>query len=152
MPDSIAARLASLPKINKTDLRSLWKELFQNQPPQELRRNLMIPILGYRLQEVSLGSLTPSAMRKLSQTVEAIKSHRKVGMYCSPHIKPGTRLIRQWQSDTHVIHAEEQGYEYRGHRYDSLSEIARLITGTRRSGPLFFGLKGKQAENSKEAA
>lgn len=152
MPDSIAARLASLPKLNKADLHSLWKELFQNQPPETLRKNLMVPILGYRLQELRLGSLRPSAMRKLSQTVEAIKTHRKVGMDCSPRIKPGTRLIRQWQSETHVIHVEERGYEYKGRRYESLSEIARLITGARRSGPLFFGLKGNRGGNTKEAA
>lgn len=152
MPDSIAARLASLPTLNKTELRSLWKELFQNQPPLELRRNLMVPILGYRLQELSLRSLTPSAIRKLSQTAESIKAHRIVGTGSSPRLRPGTRLIRRWQSETHVIHVEEQGYEYKGHRYDSLSKIARLITGTRRSGPLFFGLKSKQAGRSKETA
>ena len=60
--------------------------------------------------------------------------------------------MRQWQSKMHVVHVEEQGYEYDGSRYDSLSQIARLITGTRRSGPLFFGLKGKQEGHSKEAA
>jgi hypothetical protein len=152
MPDSIAVRLASLPKLHKTELHSLWNELFHNQPPQQLRRNLMVPILGYRLQELSLGSLTPSAIRKLSQTAESIKAHRMIGTDSSPRVKPGTRLIRQWQSETHVIHVEEQGYEYKGRRYDSLSQIARLITGTRRSGPLFFGLKSQQVGNSKEAA
>ena len=56
-------------------------------------------------------------------------------------IKPGTRLIRQWDGQTHQVTVAEEGFEYKGERYKSLSEIARLITGTRWSGPLFFGLK-----------
>jgi len=151
MPDSIAARLALLPELSKTDLHGLWKELFQNQPPSKLKKDLMVRILAYRLQELSLGSLSPGVIRKLSRTVDDIKAHRDVRMVSSPSIKPGTRLVRQWQSETHVVHVEAQGYEYKGTRYGSLSEIARVITGSRRSGPLFFGLK-KQAENSKEAA
>jgi hypothetical protein len=152
MPDSIAARLTSLPKLNKTDLRSLWKELFQNQPPPKLRKDLMVPILGYRMQELNTRSLTPPAVRKLSQIIEGIRAHGDVKFGSSPGIKPGTRLVRQWRSQTYVVHVDEQGYEYQGSRYDTLSEIARLITGSRRSGPLFFGLKDKQATNSKEAA
>ena len=61
-----------------------------------------------------------------------------------PAIKPGTRLIRQWKDQVHIVNVEEGNYEYRGARYESLSEIARLITGTRWSGPLFFGLKSSQ--------
>jgi hypothetical protein len=66
----------------------------------------------------------------------------------APAIKPGTRLIRQWQDKTHVVTVKEQGYEYQGSLYQSLSEIARLITGTRWSGPLFFGLKSSPAKIS----
>jgi hypothetical protein len=59
----------------------------------------------------------------------------------------GTRLIRQWQDRTHLVTVEQNGYEYLGSRYQSLSEIARLITGTRWSGPLFFGLKTNRAKS-----
>lgn len=149
MPDSIAARLALLPTLSKTDLHCLWRELFHNQPPGKLRRDLMVPILAYRLQEINFRPLSQSSIRKLSRTVEDIKAHRNAS--CTG-IKPGTRLVRQWQSQTHVVHVEEQGYEYKGSRYDSLSEIARLITGTPRSGPLFFGLREKRVQKSKEAA
>jgi hypothetical protein len=58
-----------------------------------------------------------------------------------PKIKPGTRLVRGWRGDTHVVTVLEEGFEYRDKRYGSLSEIARLVTGTRWSGPAFFGLK-----------
>jgi hypothetical protein len=59
----------------------------------------------------------------------------------APRIKLGTRLVRQWQGETHEVTLLDSGYAYRGQRYASLSEIARFITGTRWSGPLFFGLK-----------
>jgi hypothetical protein len=62
-----------------------------------------------------------------------------------PPIKPGTRLVRQWKEQVHVVEVEMEGYAYKGTRYKNLSEIARLITGTRWSGPLFFGLKDKQS-------
>ena len=68
-----------------------------------------------------------------------------------PPIKPGTRLVRQWKEQVHVVEVEAEGYEYRGARYENLSEIARLITGTRWSGPAFFGLKAKPSNASQEA-
>jgi hypothetical protein len=67
----------------------------------------------------------------------------------SARIKPGTRLIRQWDGQTHQVTVAEEGFEYKGERYKSLSEIARLITGTRWSGPLFFGLKHIQRDRAR---
>lgn len=60
-------------------------------------------------------------------------------------IRPGTRLVRQWGDRVHLVNVQANGYEYQGNRYQSLSEIARLITGTRWSGPLFFGIKHESA-------
>jgi len=68
-----------------------------------------------------------------------------------PGIKPGTRLVRQWRGQVHVVNVEEKDFEYKGALYQSLSEIARLITGTRWSGPLFFGLKGELNSRSGDA-
>jgi len=143
MPDRITERLATLPSLNKASLSKLWNELFGSCPPPHLRRDLMVRILGHRMQEQTHGSISNRSRTRLCELARclAVKGH---SLHCAPTIKPGTRLVRQWQSETHVIHVEEQGYEYAGSRYDSLSEIARLITGTRRSGPLFFGLKSKQ--------
>ena len=56
-------------------------------------------------------------------------------------LKPGTRLVREWRGEIHQVTVLDDGLEYRGSHYDSLSEIARSITGTRWSGPLFFGLR-----------
>ena len=147
-----AGRLASLPHLSKPALCDLWKQLFHAVPPAQLRRDVMIPILGYRIQEEAFGSLRPDSLKRLRQLARTFEANPKAGCSSTPRFKPGTRLVRQWQGQVHVVQVEEKGYEYKGARYQSLSEIARLITGTRWSGPAFFGIKGKQARKSKEAA
>ena len=63
-------------------------------------------------------------------------------------LKPGTRLIREWREEVHLVNVGANAYEYKGGRYKSLSQIARLITGTRWSGPAFFGINGHQSDNN----
>jgi hypothetical protein len=151
MPDPIAQRLADLPKLNKTALRELWKQLFHAPPPPQLRRHLMIPILAHRLQEQVFGSLTAANRGRIRQLARAFENNSNSAVSSIPSVKPGTRLVRQWGDQVHLVNVETRGYEYQGARYKSLSEIARLITGTRWSGPLFFGIKSPQNQGkSKE--
>jgi len=150
MPGPIAQRLTTLPKLGKAALRDLWKQLFDAEPPQ-LRRRLMIPILAYRLQEQAFGSLTTASRGRLRQLARVFETNSKAAIPSLPGLKPGTRLVRQWRDQVHLVNVEVSGYEYQGVRYQSLSEIARLITGTRWSGPLFFGIKGEQGSKTKEA-
>ena len=152
MPDPIAKRLAALSNLNKDALRDLWKHLFGTAPPPQLRRDLMMPILAYRLQEQAFGSLSAASRGRLRQLAKAFESDSNSAIPSVPGIKPGTRLVRQWGDKVHLVNVESKGYEYQGTRYQSLSEIARLITGTRWSGPLFFGIKNRQSNRSKEAA
>jgi hypothetical protein len=108
----------------------------------------MIPILAYKTQEQAFGSLRPEVRRRLLQLArefEADPHTRPIGV---PAMKPGTRLVRKWQDQIHVVSVLHQGYEYQNIRYRSLSQIARLITGTRWSGPLFFGVKRGNTEKS----
>jgi hypothetical protein len=144
MPDPIAKRLAALPKLSKPSLCDLWKQLFEASPPAKLRRDLMIPILGYRLQEKAFGSLSAAARSRLRHLSEAFEKNRESDISSAPRLRPGTRLVRQWRDQVHLVNVNTNGYEYQGARYQSLSEIARLITGTRWSGPLFFGIKNEQ--------
>jgi hypothetical protein len=152
MPDPIAQRLTALPNLSKTALRELWKQLFNVSPPSQLRRHLMIPILAYRLQEQAFESLSAASRGRLRQLARAFEANSSGSISAIPSIKPGTRLVRQWRDQVHLVNVETSGYEYQGARYQSLSEIARLITGTRWSGPLFFGIKSEQnSSKSKEA-
>jgi|ERR1035438_6124708 hypothetical protein len=141
MADNLALTLDSLPTMSKDALSALWQQLFQSPPPHQLRRQLMVRILAYRIQEQEFRGLNPSARQRLRQMARALERDPAAEICAAPAFKPGTRLIRQWQDRTHIVTVEENGYEYQGSRYQSLSEVARLVTGTRWSGPLFFGLK-----------
>jgi hypothetical protein len=152
MPDPIDQRLADLPELSKTALRVLWKELFNVPPPLQLRKHLMIPILAYRLQEQAFGSMSAASRGRLRQLGQAFEANPKSAVSSVPSVRPGTRLVRQWGDQVHLVNVETNGYEYQGARYKSLSEVARVITGTHWSGPLFFGIKSEQTNSkSKEA-
>jgi hypothetical protein len=148
MPDSsIAKRLGSLSNLGKPALFELWKQLFNSNPSPKLRRDLMLPLLAHRLQEQTFGSLRAGSRTRLRQLSRAFESDSDSPIPSAPTIKPGTRLVRQWRDQVHLVNVKTNGYEYQGARYQSLSEVARLITGTRWSGPLFFGIKHDQASN-----
>jgi len=152
MPDPIAQRLGALPQFSKAALYDLWKELFDASPPSKLRRDLMIPILAFRLQEQAFGSLGARTRNRLRDLSRAFEKDSDSAIPSAPAIKPGTRLVRQWRDQVHLVNVKTNGYEYQGTRYQSLSEIARLITGTRWSGPLFCGIKNEQASSKLKEA
>jgi hypothetical protein len=150
-PNSISERLSALSSLSATRLQELWKQLFPDSTCPPLRRNLLIPILSYRIQEQASGSLSAAARTRLRQLAVAYTTNPNANETLVPIVKPGTRLLRQWRGRVHTVTLEENGYEYEGCRYQSLSQITRLITGTNWSGPLFFGLKNRQRKKSLEA-
>ena len=152
MPHPVEPRLAALPTLSKAALGNLWKHFFGATPPTQLRRNLMIPILAYRIQEQTFGSLSARAHERLLDLSRAFEKGSDPTLACAPSIRPGTRLVRQWGDQVHLVNVETNGYEYQGARYQSLSEIARLITGTRWSGPLFFGIKRESTTGKSQEA
>jgi Protein of unknown function (DUF2924) len=101
----------------------------------------MVPFLAYRIQENRYGGLKPSTRAELRRIVRNLGKDASNGQLSRPRMKPGTRLYRRWRGETHEVVVTDSGFEYRGAAYQSLSEIARKITGTRWSGPAFFGLK-----------
>ena len=148
MPDraDITSRLRSLPTLEKGELQSEWQRLFGRPAPAPLRKDLLIRVLAYRMQEVAYGGLKPATRKRLQQLAKTIAENPRAPISSAPSIKPGTRLVREWNGKPNVVTVLEEGFEYSGKRYGSLSEIARLITGTRWSGPLFFGLKSNRAK------
>jgi hypothetical protein len=147
--DEITNKIEALPRLPRAELLSLWRQLFAHSPHPRLRRELMIPILAYRLQERAYGGLKPSTCKRLQRLAEQLAQSPEDPLRPVPEIKAGTKLLRQWQGTMHEVSVAEEGFGYRGKRYRSLSEIARLITGTRWSGPTFFGLKPKQKETTR---
>jgi Protein of unknown function (DUF2924) len=129
-----------------------WRERLKQAPPSHFNKPILVPLLAYRLQEQAYGGLKPAYKRRLRELAESFERNpnqppKAVSSFA--RIKPGTRLIRQWDGQTHQVTVAEEGFEYKGERYKSLSEIARLITGTRWSGPLFFGLKQSQKDQAR---
>ena len=126
----------------------LWKELYGKEAPPGIRRELMVPFLTYRLQEKAYGGLKPSIraeLRRIARNLEDSVASPKLRIH--PKIKSGTHIFRKWRGETHEVFVTESGYEYKGSGFRSLSQIARKITGTRWSGPAFFGLRnGVQSE------
>ena len=133
--EDLGTALARLARASRHHLAGLWAEYFGVPPPPRTSRSLMIRAVAYKMQERELGGLSAATRRLLSE--EGARPARRNRV-----IRPGTVLIREWHGVAHQVTVGEQGVIYRGERYCSLSEVARLITGVRWSGPRFFGLKG----------
>src|SRR5947199_8139361 len=93
------------------------------------------------MQEVALGGLRPERQRQLRQFAQQLNGSQEVRIRPRPELKPGTRLVREWQGRTYEVLVLDRGFSWQGTHYRSLSALARKITGTAWSGPLFFGLK-----------
>jgi hypothetical protein len=137
----ISQEIESLRDQDVATLRRNWTAHFGTDPPIWISRQLLIQALGYRLQERALGGLKTSIQRKLVRLAAEFQSTGSISMAASAGFKPGTKLIREWRGKVHEIEVLTDGFAWSGRRYRTLSEIARAITGTRWSGPRFFGLE-----------
>jgi hypothetical protein len=140
MDASPQPHVTSLAQLTPQELRTLWPQWFDRPPPAKIRRELLIRALAYRMQERAAGGLTTATRTKLREIAKAVKNKSVDKVNAAPRLTPGTHVIREWGNERHQVTVEAVGFVYRGQRYRSLSEIARRITGTRWSGPLFFGV------------
>ncbi|MGE0055375.1 MAG: DUF2924 domain-containing protein [Hyphomicrobium sp.] len=145
VPIDIAAELARLEALSNFELRAEWRRLHHMQPPKSLSRELLLRGITYKIQERAFGGLSKSILRKLTGTEPEASSPESRRAVPRTVIKPGTRLVREWNGDTHTVLVHADGVEWRGTRYRSLSVVAREITGAHWSGPRFFGLTAKKA-------
>src|SRR5712672_1466801 len=133
--------LSRLPTLDIRELREEWCRLYKAYASPHLSRELLIRAVAYRMQEVALGGLRPEPQRQLRQIATELKQTGGAAKRFRPQLKPGTRLIREWQGRTYEVVVLDDGFSWQGTRCKSLSAVARKITGTAWSGPLFFGLK-----------
>ena len=141
--DPIPARLAALKTTPTLDLKVQWRDLFATEPPPFNRRYLESR-LAYRIQELAYGGLKPETIRRLEQLGEELDGGNKKKRSIRANLdRPitGTRLLREWQGVEQIVTVRVEGFEWQGRPYQSLSAIARAITGTRWNGWVFFGLK-----------
>ena len=142
MTDTIIARITALKSTPTPDLRLLWRDLFESEPPRQNRRFLESR-LAYRIQELEYGGLKPATIKRLEALGEDLDGGKAEVRRKRADDRPiaGTRLIRDYQGVEHCVTVLADGFDYQGQPYKSLSAIARAITGTRWNGWVFFGLR-----------
>ena len=136
MSENLNDQLAALRRASRKQLTDRWRELYKAAPPAAFTPDLLARGISWRLQERELGSLSSKARQMLGSGGE------RPAQRFSPRttLRPGNRLVRRWRGRTYVVEVTEAGLVYDGERHSSLSVIAGKITGTRWSGPKFFGL------------
>src|SRR5579862_2319127 len=103
MADSrCAKRLASLPGLSCTALSELWRQLFQKEPPPQIRKDLLVRIIAYRLQEEEFGDLSEASCRRLRELARTFEADPEAVVSTRPLVKPGTRLVREWTQQVNV--------------------------------------------------
>ena len=148
--EELAAEIASLSKLDIDELRNSWKAAYGKAPSREIGRSILTRAISYRLQEHSYGGLKPSTSRLLARAVEEIGTGSSKGPQ-TRMAQSGTILIREWRGTAHRVTMLDDGVSFNGKRFRSLSEVAREITGSRWSGPRFFGLRSQVMENNHAA-
>jgi len=146
MTESIPARLAALKTMPTPELRDQWRELFETEPPPFNRRHLENRI-AYRIQELTYGGLKLETVKRLEALGDIYDSGNVTTRRIRHDARPiaGTMLIREWCGVEKVVTVLQDGYEWEGRPYRSLSAIARAITGTQWNGLVFFGLKSQRS-------
>ncbi len=130
-----AREIAGLCGLSRADLIERWVGLHGSPPIKTMTEGLLARGIAYEMQVRQLGGLTPAERKALGALARGRPNPN------SGALKVGTRLYRSWRGVTQEVLVLEGGYSWRGKSYASLSEVARAITGTRWSGPRFFGLR-----------
>ena len=149
----VIGRIARLPDQKFEDIKALWKQLFTSPMPTHNRQYLERRI-AYRLQELEYAQHNPGLLERnkarIDQLIDSTKPRAKAGRGEVVKLVPGTMLTREFAGTVHrVVTMPDGQFEYLGKPYRSLTAISNLISGTRWSGPAFFGLRGRA---TKEAA
>ena len=133
--------LAILARLSRAELVTEYEQLYRRPPPPYSHPKLLSLAIAHRCQEQVSGGRDRVLERRLKRLSDELRTKGCLSTTNCLPIKLGTRLLREWEGETHTVTVEEDGYLYRDASYRSLSAIARAITGTRWSGPVFFGLK-----------
>ena len=137
---SLADKISRLAALPPAALRAEWRRLYRELAPG-LSPDLLARGIAWRLQEREHGGLTPAVERELARLAGQGTSAPQPSATTPASLRPGTRLVRSWNGETFSVLVTEDGYQFNDQTFGSLSSIAQAITGTKWSGPRFFGLK-----------
>jgi len=138
--------IAALPTLSAQELRVAWRGLRCGDPTAGSSRDLMLREIAYKMQERAHGGLAPAIRRRLRALAAEVEANGAAALATAILLKPGTRLLREWGGRTYTVIVLDDGFESEGERYQSLTQIARRITGAHWSGPRFFGLRRARHE------
>ncbi|MDD3021218.1 MAG: DUF2924 domain-containing protein [Alphaproteobacteria bacterium] len=135
---------AEIIKLSLAGLRQMWVEAWGVEPHLRIGRTMLEKSLVYKLREQRSGGVPDETGKRLRQLVKSYKRNPECFDQYKPALKPGTRLVRNWNGNRYSVLVLKDGeYEYRNKIYTSLSQIASDITGTRWNGWVFFGFKSR---------
>lgn len=146
--DAVAVRLKALESMDCAALRFEWRRLYRAQPPKRVGRELLMLGVAWKIQEQAYGGLGAGTKRRLADMAKVMERDGDVTRNRVARLKPGAKLVREWRGKTHTVIVIEDGFEWNGRHWRSLSVIAREITGVHWSGPRFFGLNGKAGQQT----
>jgi len=148
-PPSVLAQIANLAQLPMADIKTLWKSLFGEDAPTHNRQFLERRI-AYRLQEMAFSKIDRGMIeRNLRRIHSILNSGKNPKRDRDIRMMPGTLLAREYQGRHYQVAATADGqYAFEGRIYQSLSRIAKEITGTAWSGPVFFGLKSSAVKKA----
>lgn len=152
--DTVAARLQALETMDYSDLRREWRRLYRAHPPMRVTRDLLRLGISWKIQERAYGGHSAATKRRLADLAKTLERDGDVTRNRVARLKPGARLVREWRGESHTVIVREDGFEWKGKVWRSLSVIAREITGVHWSGPRFFGMteKAKSAADTEGGA
>jgi hypothetical protein len=142
----LSAEIAGLESLDLNQLRVRWKLLYEIEAPPHLSWDWLRRAVAYRIQENVLGRLKPATRRLLERVAADARARKPTKVVPLRKVGPNTILIREWGGTRHEVKVVENGVKFRGKHYRSLSQVARIITGSQWSGPLFFGLRASAKE------
>ncbi len=142
--DGVAAKLQELEQMDHAALRVEWRRFYRAHPPKKIARNLLLHAVAWKIQEQAYGGLGAATKRRVADLAKILERDGDVTRSRVARVRPGARLVREWRGETHTVIVCEEGFEWKGRHWRSLSVVAREITGGHWSGPRFFGLKEKQ--------
>lgn len=152
--EEVEREILAFDTLNTKALQARWRVLYRQDPPPKLRARLLRLGIAYRLQELAFGGLQPRTvrlLRKLATELRAERAEKRMAAASDavptdrapaarPFLSTGSQLMREWNGSTEIVDVTDDGFRWHGKDYRTLSAVAVAITGTKWSGPKFFGL------------
>jgi hypothetical protein len=149
--EEVDAEIARLRALGLAELRARWHTVFRRRAPPHLPRHILFRVLAYQLQADHWGDLGSEARRLLDRVALSGEGEKLVTDLNRRRnaLQPGTMLVREWNGTPHRVRVLAEGFAWENRTFDSLSQVAFAITGTRWNGPRFFGLRDKPAKEAR---